>query len=542
MSKRAILYARVSSDDRSKTGGANLQAQLGMCREYATKQGYTVIAELAEDDRGASGATFDLPELSKALEMARNGQYDVLIARELDRLSRDLAKQLIVEQELKRGGVVIEYALYDFPDTPEGRLNKNLRAMLAEYEREKIAQRMIRGRRRRAEEGNVFPGEFAPFGYILAEKDGKRVFEIDPPAAETIRRIFTWYTVGDGEHGPLACNAITNKLTALRIPTFSDLHPEIKSASYWRVRERGCWGNSSVAHILSNEVYTGVWRYGREGTNGDKTIPVSVPAIIDRETWETAQERKSQNVKNSRRGTKYEYLLRQLVRCGDCDCKMNAYTARAGGRRKVDYHYYRCCSKVHNRPCENSGSFLAQDVDNAVWGWLREKFQDEEALIKAVDEEQEERETKLLPRRQELASVQELIAKNQMGVDRAKQLFYAGHTTQEEYERDAQPFKAALEGLKKRKAELEALIAKIEFTQEERMSILELGRYVRAGILEAANNFEERRRIVEEVNVTAVLSVVDGVKIVDVSCIAGDARLQLTSKITNSLGHNLVTS
>lgn len=145
MTKRAVLYGRVSGDDKAKTGGENLRAQIDLCREYATKEGYTVVAELAEDDQGASGATFDLPQLSKAMDMARNGEYDVLIACELDRLSRDLAKQLIVEQELKRSGVTIEYALYDFPDTPEGRLNKNLRAMLAEYEREKIAQRMTRG-------------------------------------------------------------------------------------------------------------------------------------------------------------------------------------------------------------------------------------------------------------------------------------------------------------------------------------------------------------------------------------------------------------
>jgi len=76
MIKRCVLYARVSGDDKSKTGGANLQAQLDLCREYATKQGYSIIAELAEDDRGASGATFDLPQLSAALDMARQGEFD----------------------------------------------------------------------------------------------------------------------------------------------------------------------------------------------------------------------------------------------------------------------------------------------------------------------------------------------------------------------------------------------------------------------------------------------------------------------------------
>ena len=95
--KRAVLYARVSSDDRNKDG-RNLAGQLEMDREYAKEKGYNIVAELQEDDRGASGAEIDLPKLTQVREMAHAGQIDVLIVRELDRLSRNLEKQLIVEE------------------------------------------------------------------------------------------------------------------------------------------------------------------------------------------------------------------------------------------------------------------------------------------------------------------------------------------------------------------------------------------------------------------------------------------------------------
>ena len=146
MKKRAVLYARVSSDDRGKDG-RNLAGQLDMCREYAHEHGWHVVADLAEDDRGASGASFDLPQLDRVREMAHDGGFDVLVVREIDRLSRSLAKQLIVEEELKRNGVEIAYVLADYDDTPEGRLMKHVRATVAEYEREKIKERMVRGRR-----------------------------------------------------------------------------------------------------------------------------------------------------------------------------------------------------------------------------------------------------------------------------------------------------------------------------------------------------------------------------------------------------------
>ena len=85
--ERAAIYARVSGDDRGRDG-RNLQGKIEMGREYSQEKGYSVVAELAEDDRGANGARIDLPQLNKIREMAQAGQFDVLIVREMDRLSR----------------------------------------------------------------------------------------------------------------------------------------------------------------------------------------------------------------------------------------------------------------------------------------------------------------------------------------------------------------------------------------------------------------------------------------------------------------------
>ena len=63
MTKRALLYARVSGDDTGKDG-RNLAGQLELCRNYALEHGYEIVAELHEDDRGASGAIFELPQLN----------------------------------------------------------------------------------------------------------------------------------------------------------------------------------------------------------------------------------------------------------------------------------------------------------------------------------------------------------------------------------------------------------------------------------------------------------------------------------------------
>lgn len=83
MSKRALTYARVSYDDR-KNEARNLEGQSEDGRAYVKEKGYRIVAELAEDDRGASGADWDLPKLNQALDMARAGEFDVFVTRELD--------------------------------------------------------------------------------------------------------------------------------------------------------------------------------------------------------------------------------------------------------------------------------------------------------------------------------------------------------------------------------------------------------------------------------------------------------------------------
>ena len=107
--------------------------------------GLTILHEFQED-KYSSGADLDLPHRNEVLDLARDDAFEVLVCRELDRLARDLAKQLFIEDELKRSDVRIEYALKNYDDSPEGGLMKHVRASVAEYERLKIREHTKRGK------------------------------------------------------------------------------------------------------------------------------------------------------------------------------------------------------------------------------------------------------------------------------------------------------------------------------------------------------------------------------------------------------------
>ena len=50
--KRAVLYARVSTDEQARSG-YSLAQQLEALREYAAREGYEVLEEVSDPDRAA---------------------------------------------------------------------------------------------------------------------------------------------------------------------------------------------------------------------------------------------------------------------------------------------------------------------------------------------------------------------------------------------------------------------------------------------------------------------------------------------------------
>jgi site-specific DNA recombinase len=213
----------VSGDDRGKDG-RNLAGQLDMCRDYALSTGYIVVVELAEDERGAKGASFDLEKLNQALDMARAGKFDVLVVRELDRFARSLAKQLIIEAEFKRAGVQVEYALGNTKTRPKGYCGRTS-GQPSLNTKSKIAERLNRGKRAKVRAGHMIVHAHRPYGYKLTERDGKQTLKIYEPEAQIVRLIYQWYVKGDDDQTPMNITAIAHRLTQMSIPSPADGKP-----------------------------------------------------------------------------------------------------------------------------------------------------------------------------------------------------------------------------------------------------------------------------------------------------------------------------
>jgi site-specific DNA recombinase len=119
--------------------------------------------------------------------------------------------------------VRIDYVLDDFADTPEGTLQKNVKAIFAEYERTKITWRNARGRRAKARSGQVVRCGRTAYGYRVVQAGGETTLAVNDAQARIVRSIFQWY-VGEGGKR-MSARAIARKLGRMEVPTWGDLHP-----------------------------------------------------------------------------------------------------------------------------------------------------------------------------------------------------------------------------------------------------------------------------------------------------------------------------
>ena len=186
-SKRAILYARVSTEEQAKSG-YSLAQQLEALREYATHERYEVIEEIT--DPGQSGASLERPGMDRVRDLVASGGVSVALALDRDRLARKVVLNLVLEEELARHGCELR-ALNDYAgDSPEAALMRGIQGQFAEYERAKIVERTRRGKERKAREGRIMRGPKAPYGFRYnATYDALSVHEPEMLVVEKVFRM-----------------------------------------------------------------------------------------------------------------------------------------------------------------------------------------------------------------------------------------------------------------------------------------------------------------------------------------------------------------
>ena len=142
---KAAIYARVSTLDQEP------ENQLQELRRYGEARGWTAKEYV---DRGVSGAKDRRPALDELLRDAKRRKLDVLVVWRLDRLGRNLRHLILLLDELTAVGVAF-VSLNEGIDTatPAGRLQLHILGAIAQFERDRIRERVVAGLARARTQG-----------------------------------------------------------------------------------------------------------------------------------------------------------------------------------------------------------------------------------------------------------------------------------------------------------------------------------------------------------------------------------------------------
>lgn len=368
----AVVYARVSTEDQARHG-YSLPDQIAQCRAKAKELGATTIIDCV--DEGISGGILERPGLSRARQLIRDGGVSLVVCYDPDRLARKLAHQLLVTDEIEKSGCKLVFVNFDWKNNPEGRLFYSLRGAIAEFEKEKIKERTMRGLRQKAKQGGLTHDPRA-FGYEYNKETNN--LDIIPEEAEVYQMMSKWFL-----HEQLGYSGIAARLTEMGIPT-----------------KRGAktWAATTVSRMMTSPLYKGeLWlqRYDTAGkrTNryrpsGEKVRPrerpkehwvlVEVPSIIDEITHQ-AHLKQSERISRlyKKRTFHGHYLLSGLLRCGLCGTAMSGTTTR--GRR-----YYRCNARNRQHTSCSLDYFKAEKLEKPVWREVSKWINNPKALIEAI--------------------------------------------------------------------------------------------------------------------------------------------------------------
>lgn len=454
------LYVRVSTNRQQQN--QTIEQQLERLQAAVAQQPEWHLApEQIYRDDGYSGAKLNRPGLDRLRDQAGLGAFELILITAPDRLSRTYVHQVLLIEEMQQLGCQVEFLERPMDsDDPHDQLLLQIRGAVAEYERNLIADRMRRGRQAKLRSGTLLPWTFAPYGYIMdpeRPRDPSRL-RIDPVKAPVVAEIFAWYT--DPQHH-VSLYWLAKKLSDDQIPT---PRGDIR------------WNVATIRGILRNPAYMGTTYSGRtqpvaaqhrksalqpigsgqsiQPAPAAEWIPVTVPAIINQETFELAQQRLDQNKQLARRNNhSHDYLLRGLVSCAQCRL------ACTGRCVRPNYPYYVCKGRTDSlRTAKDERCTAryapAQMLDQLVWQDLCTVLADPNLIRHELQRAQagEWLPQALQSRRQ---SITDALAQLERQQTRLLEVFLAEVISRDEFERKRQELNQTQQALHQQLRQLE---------------------------------------------------------------------------------------
>ena len=364
---KAAIYCRLSKEDETRIGESeSIQNQKSMLIQYAMEQGFELYQIYSDEDY--SGIDRNRPAFNAMIQAASEHRFDVVLAKTQSRFTRDME---LVEKYLH--GKFIEWgvrfiAVVDHVDTDDtaNKKSRQINGLINEWYLEDLSANVRSVLDHKRKEGQYI-ASFALYGY---QKDPavKGRLQIDPEAAEVVKRIYAMALCGVGAH------KIAQILNGEGVPS-PTAYKQQNGERYHLAQKTPSellWSSGTIYQMLHNQTYTGDLVQGRHKKVSYKSkrtvwLPKSQwivventhEAIIDKDTYDTVQQMMQRRTRSGAGGMIHPLARKVVCSCCGCIMEQTGRPPKADGTR---VRYVRC--RMHQRAPKRCGNKTCTNLDD----------------------------------------------------------------------------------------------------------------------------------------------------------------------------------
>lgn len=375
---KAAIYLRLSKEDKEANNSIDIQREI--TTKYAKEHGYNIVQEYI--DNGYSGILSSRPALDKLVTDITRNKIDMLIVKDMSRLTRDKNLTSYYTDIFFPDNDVRLISVTEHIDTGERYEIDDivaLKGIVNQRYLEDISKKIKAVKTNLKKQGKFIEASVA-YGYKKYQLDKTKIV-IDENVAYIIKEIFELFinNVGPTE--------IAKRLNNKNIQTPSQ---------YLKLKNQGeYWTKSAVNRILNNPIYCGKLVLNKYESNINlkkrianrkskyKYLENTHEAIIKPEVFEEVQRIKGNITKEDLKA--YVYLLKGLVFCENCGRKMtykNSKPIRIDKNGKVtgkknELGYFICTEHYrHKNICNEWVKIMENDLNNIVLNKISKRLKD----------------------------------------------------------------------------------------------------------------------------------------------------------------------
>ena len=362
---RVVTYYRVSTIVQEKKENSII-SQKHLCRNFADTKNWKIINEFEE---AISGQTLEFRvQLQNILRMAERQEFDILLIKDMTRLSRNIKNYLEIEETLHENNIQIIQV--DFPTdiltnhfdrkySDEILISNHIPSFMSKLEINDLVRKTRDGVRQRVKKHKIFNN--SPFGYetkILEENYSQRkIKSINKRESRIVKLIYELYLNGNGVY------KITKYLNNKKYKTRRDKE----------------FATSSVQTIINNAaLYAGYYTYKTIKSKPETWVTltpddIGYEPIVSLEKYNLIiDEVKKRSSKNGISREKTIFNKTGIIKCRDCERPASIIINRTKNRA--------VCSKAQSGQSCNRNEISLDIIEGRIYRKFKKTFSSKEKI------------------------------------------------------------------------------------------------------------------------------------------------------------------